>query len=508
MASIKGKKLAALFFDSRQCDNNMWKCTACSEFVKQVMGKGYTNLCAHINVKHKDMIQERLQNSIRLKSKTLNVLTAPSKIQRVHGWIRCIVLCMLPFSFCENPIIRESFKYPPISRSLLTEALQKLTKVVEKRIANILPEKFSIQFDGWSGGDTHYVSIFAAFPATNANGYVSYMLACSPMENETALTASEHYEFLSFVLGLFNKSLVNVVAITGDNCNTNRSLARLGGLNFVGCASHRFNLAVKDILKRYEHSIGMIQTLMKKLSFQIPAAKLRMHTPLKATQRNETRWSSTYTMLSRFLELLPFLPRIDDDDVQLLIPSDQQNTEIRELCVKLAELDSVTKTLQNASTTMADVRALFDAVLDHYPFLHMRLSENADIVENKHFERAIVKVQNGEEKKLTGTEMRSIQHLKGSDSDQNEQELSQQESLPVSFADSVLKKRRLNTKSTYMSLKFIVPTSNICERCFSKAGYCLGDRRKSISPANFEAQLFLNVNQCLWGIEEVAEALE
>ena len=47
-----------------------------------------------------------------------------------------------------------------------------------------------------------------------------------------------------------------------------------------------------------------------------------------------------------------------------------------------------------------------------------------------------------------------------------------------------------NKKSKYMDLKFIIPTSNICERLFSAAGYGLNDRRQAILPANFESQMF------------------
>ena len=54
-----------------------------------------------------------------------------------------------------------------------------------------------------------------------------------------------------------------------------------------------------------------------------------------------------------------------------------------------------------------------------------------------------------------------------------------------------------------MDLNFVLPTSNSCERLFSRAGYVLGDRRQSINPANLEQQLFLFANSQLWDIEDV-----
>ena len=54
-----------------------------------------------------------------------------------------------------------------------------------------------------------------------------------------------------------------------------------------------------------------------------------------------------------------------------------------------------------------------------------------------------------------------------------------------------------------MDLRFIRPTSNMCERLFSVAVYALNDRRKSVLPVNFERQLFLHADSHLWGISDV-----
>ena len=61
------------------------------------------------------------------------------------------------------------------------------------------------------------------------------------------------------------------------------------------------------------------------------------------------------------------------------------------------------------------------------------------------------------------------------------------------FAERFLKRRRISQSSgdkRYVHLHFILPTSNICERLFTKAGYALSDRRKGISPSRFESQIF------------------
>lgn len=69
--------------------------------------------------------------------------------------------------------------------------MHNLTRVVEKIIRERLPNRFSVILDGWKGGDTHYVSVFAVFTADNVNGYDLFILACSPMEKEASLVANE-----------------------------------------------------------------------------------------------------------------------------------------------------------------------------------------------------------------------------------------------------------------------------------------------------------------------------
>ena len=62
--------------------------------------------------------------------------------------------------------------------------------------------------------------------------------------------------------------------------------------------------------------------------------------------------------------------------------------------------------------------------------------------------------------------------------------------------------------SKYIDLRFLLATSNVCERLFSKAGYSLTDRRRAISPVNFEYQLYLHCNSDYWGISDVNALLE
>lgn len=70
------------------------------------------------------------------------------------------------------------------------------------------------------------------------------------------------------------------------------------------------------------------------------------------------------------------------------------------------------------------------------------------------------------------------------------------ESENVLFAERARKRRRVDSYSNpprYFNPLFLVPTSKIYERLFSKAGYALNNRLQGIILANFETQMFLHV---------------
>lgn len=60
----------------------------------------------------------------------------------------------------------------------------------------------------------------------------------------------------------------------------------------------------------------------------------------------------------------------------------------------------------------------------------------------------------------------------------------------------------------YVDLRFMVPTSNMCEVLVSVARSVLNERRVSTLPNNFECQLFVRVNQEFWRIQDVHELIE
>ncbi len=140
-------------------------------------------------------------------------------------------------------------------------------------------------------------------------------MAYGPFEEEINQNADNRVEFLKFTLEIYGKGVEDVVALIGDNCNSNKAVATNLRCQFIGCSSHRLNLAVKAIIADEQYIIDRVHEVMEKLRYPIAAAKLRKLTYLTSQLNNDTRWSSTYAMLDRYKKLREFLPDIGIPEV-------------------------------------------------------------------------------------------------------------------------------------------------------------------------------------------------
>ena len=81
---------------------------------------------------------------------------------------------------------------------------------------------------------------------------------------------------------------------------------------------------------------------------------------------------------------------------------------------ELKDFESATMALQRDTTTMAEVRAMFDAIAKEYPIVEKRLAADADIVLDRNFESTLVKLQEGKMDSLSSAEVRSMKHFEKS----------------------------------------------------------------------------------------------
>ncbi|KAG2773227.1 hypothetical protein Pcac1_g16042 [Phytophthora cactorum] len=178
--------------------------------------------------------------------------------------------------------------------------------------------------------------------------------------------------------------------IVADNCTTNRSVATKLDVPLIGCASHRFNLAMVRFLPDSENLINMIQRLMTSLRQPNNAAQLALHTALFPEKANATRWFSVWKMVHKYVRIrdaAKHFPAVEE-----LLPRLSDHRRILVLHDKLKELQSVCEKLQQHKRTLGKVRALFDTCMAKYPVMEEYLKPTAKIVHSPTFEAAVIKV--------------------------------------------------------------------------------------------------------------------
>jgi hypothetical protein len=390
-----------------------------------------------------------------------------------------------------------------------------------------LPDKFSLVFDGWTEGTEHFIGITASYMPKRADQAVTHtLLSMRPLlaDEIKGMTACDHLHRLSKLLRQYgNKTEANVVCLVGDNCNVNQCMSRLLKVPLLGCGSHKFNLAVRKWISnqpQLEETISKVVTVMKKASTLKVSAQLRKLTSLQPVKENDTRWSSTFNMLERFFRIQAELSAVSD-----LIPLISTLVECSLLTRGFEHLErfhAVTIMLQKAGITFVRVREIFNEILEDYPELKGHLADNAEIVVDVTFERAIMQIAKG--MVLTNEQLRRVQGLRLLPTEDEATDMDGCESVnndgttvdcledDLSYAQKVdarIKRRKTNNDAIatkYIDLSILCGTSVACERLFSVAKNILTDTRKKTSPPVFEAIILLKMNRSKWDVYMMGKA--
>ncbi|EGZ23866.1 hypothetical protein PHYSODRAFT_484147 [Phytophthora sojae] len=224
---------------------------------------------------------------------------------------------------------------------------------------------------------------------------------------------------------------------------------------------------------------------MRKLRTLKQAAKLRAKTPLAAVLRQDTRWSSTFSMLKRYFRLRPFISA-DDEELADFLPSRLAHPKLETLLASLRDVESVSKHLQGDGLTPLDARVLFDELLKSHPSFAKYLATDADIVHSAVFEQAVVKVLDDQAALLTDDEVAALEPFKRTQTH---------------------RRKVAAAPATYEQLNAIPPTSNMVERLFSIARAMLRHERHRLSPMMLEMILFLKINSSYWDVATVEQCL-
>lgn len=133
---------------------------------------------------------------------------------------------------------------------------------------------------------------------------------------------------------------------------------------------------------------------MKKSSTLKIASKLRELTSYCPVRENDTRWSSTFNMLDRFLKIQKELSGIVE--LLSLLPNHLEVALLSKAFVLLKKFNSITTMLQRDGMTFVKSREIFDLFLKDHPEFEHYIAADASIVENETFEAAVMQISRGE----------------------------------------------------------------------------------------------------------------
>lgn len=142
------------------------------------------------------------------------------------------------------------------------------------------------------------------------------------------------------------------------------------------------------------------------------------------------------------------------------------------------------------------------------------LSEDSKIVQSPEFEKALLSLSKGNE--LSGDEKRVLSKMMITGSavpsiSSNSSTSASTSGQPRRYAimdKAISKRRKLEPQMLSEDVDIISPTSNVCERLFSRAKYIRTDNRRAMLPVTMEMILFLRLNRDFWSIIDVQNALE
>lgn len=133
---------------------------------------------------------------------------------------------------------------------------------------------------------------------------------------------------------------------SGDHCNFIESNSSNVEVSLVGCTSHRYNLALKDMYQFHNEAIWTILVIVKKVKYGINADKLKNITHLNAKHCTDICWGSTILMVKRYIDIKEDISGLKIHDIDAIMPNSRRSVKIRQFYNRLKQHKSVPKEQQ------------------------------------------------------------------------------------------------------------------------------------------------------------------
>jgi hypothetical protein len=502
----------------RHIGDKRFHCVIClnrkDEHDPLVSEQGYGNLMNHLKSKlHKNEWEEiyksfsvnKVDNTQKLPFQVVKASTQAMLRYRV---INVILQSHLPTNIVERPSFRELVNHDEFTTAkTLKKCMLKLHDIVICEIGKKLPTKFGIVLDGWSDGSSnHMVSFFASCPLSN--GCELILIGMNVLDDITNQSAQNHVDTLRSILFKYGKDLSNVNFLVADNTNLNPCIANLLRVPFIGCASHKLNLAIRKFLIDNDCVIDKVDNVMKRIansnviSGHLKEAQKALNKPLlRPIIRNLTRWSSTHNMLVRYVRIEEVLRDERMAQIHSIVLSVIELTKCKELLNVLDQLEFANKELQKDGLTLDYVRTLFDQIVEDFGHLSSAFGQYLRVSPTNHFENGIVALLRNQE--LSRYQKVHLRRFLLSDETSVTQETRAESERPLTLKEKVeqqTKKQKTehSNHESYLSMYHVIPTSNCCERINSQARLEKDYTRMSASNKMFEVRMMLRANKSYW----------
>ena len=210
-------------------------CSSPNRLFSIICANGYSNLKTHLLTcipnyqtiyDDRNIVVADMRNFVNVDKKTNNIFKRCELVESEN-------LCS---SYVEKIRIRENSYREPISRCTLMKYLDSLGFEVQQVLANLLPEKFGLIFDGWDDGSSNiYFGVFVIWWDQKHSANRVYLLRLCSLIRAADFGAASHLESIEQFLRDVGKTIENVACFMGDNCRTNIAFANRAEKPFTGC---------------------------------------------------------------------------------------------------------------------------------------------------------------------------------------------------------------------------------------------------------------------------------
>ena len=212
----------------------------------------------------------------------------------------------IPFAWCERgtkftKYCSLKYTFPKTIKKYMQAVaahVENKFKSMVTRDGEVLPLVMTL--DMWDDKcGNKYLGVFVVYPDAHYSKPVYFLLCCTPLLDETTSCAAAQCETIREALRRCGLEINHFNYIVADNTAVNPAIARVLGLPFVGCASHRLALAIGRLLNLFMPAVTAVHELQKKLRGSNYRGLLRQQGCHLTPKILGHKWGAAYEMIVR-----------------------------------------------------------------------------------------------------------------------------------------------------------------------------------------------------------------